>query len=85
MVIVLKKEDFIYHSAGKRGAKFYSPKDRCTGFTIKKYLDNERGIYSYFLCSRDGIDKDDSIIFTDGELIGCSRQDISKEDVTIVV
>lgn len=85
MDISLLKNDFVFHSAGKGSARYFIPKDRCTAFTIKQTHNADWDIYSYYLCSREGISKNDSVVFSNGELIGCGSGDLAKEDVLITV
>lgn len=84
-MVKLNKEDYSFCSKFKAFEVYRKEVDKWNGKVIKKTNKNKNDEYAYYLCRIKGIDANDAYIFSDGILLGMSKDDIEKEDVTIIL
>ena len=84
-MVKLNKEDYSFCSKFKDFQVFRKDVDKWNGKVIKKTNKAKNGKFCYYLSKIKGIDINDAYIFSDGILLGMSKDDIEKEDVTIIL
>lgn len=82
MKVILKSERF--SSPAKSGnAKFFINNDVKVKRVIKQVKDRKNNVFRYYLCSPVALDADDNYVYSSGEFIGSSPNDLKHSDVFI--